>query len=82
MMSQTFCRLPENIRADFEPYGYYPDRNGGKARVYVYINTRFPRLFAVTSVGLGSESSFEWYDFLRCEELLKGFEMAEKGGAK
>lgn len=82
MMSQTFCRLPENIRADFEPYGYYPDRNGGKARVYVYINTRFPRLFAVTSVGLGSESSFEWYDFLRCEELLKGFEMAEKGGVK
>ena len=82
MMSRTFCRLPKNIRADFEPYGFYPDKNGGKARIYVFINTKFPRLFAVASLGLGDESTLEWYDFYRSEELVKVFDMAEKEAGK
>lgn len=83
MMTRTFCRLPEDIRADFEPYGYYPDKNGGKARVYLFINTQFPRLFAVASLGLGADKNvFEWYDFAQCDELVKAFEMAKKEEAK
>jgi len=79
MMSRTFCRLPKVIREDFEPYGYYPDKKGGKARVYVFINTAFPRLFAVASLGLGSDNNtFEWYDFYRSDELVQAFEKAER----
>lgn len=79
MMSRTFCRLPKNIRADFEPYGYYPDKNGGKARVYVFINTRFPRLFAVASLGLGiDKNTFEWYDLAQSDELIEVFEKAKE----
>ena len=83
MMARTFCRLPESIRADFEPYGYYPDKTGGKARVYLFINTQSPRLFAVASLGLGADNNvFEWYDFAQCDELVKAFEMAKKEEAK
>lgn len=79
MMSRTFCRLPEVVRADFEPYGYYPDKEGGKARIYIFINTEFPRLFAVASLGLGiDKNTFEWYDFYRSDELVQAFELAGK----
>ena len=79
MMSQYFVKLPLMARANFEPYAYYPDRKGGKIRCYVYVNSKYPRLFAAMVLGTGyGKTSFEWFDLAYAEQICGVFESAQK----
>ena len=83
MMSQFFVKLPPRVRADFEPYAYYPDRKGGKIRCYVYVNSRYPRLFAVMVLGTGyGKTTFEWFDLAYAGQIRDVFESAVKEAEK
>jgi len=76
-MSESFVKLPKVVRKDFEPYGYYPDKNGSRTRCYLYVNTRFPRLFAVMLLGNGiGNTTFEWFDFAYADEIKAAFDEA------
>ncbi len=82
-MSRYFVKLPENIRADFEPYAYYIDKSNSKIRYYVYVNTRFPRLFCSMLLGTGyGKTSFEWFDFAYSQEIHEAFQQVAKEAQK
>ena len=88
MMNRAFVQLPPIVRKGFQPYGYYPaTEQGSKVRCYIYINTDYPRLFAITYLGLGYRKTvFEWFDFEKADEICQKFREEEerkaKGGAK
>ena len=74
LMSEYFVKMPMEIRQDFEPYAYYPDKSNSKICCYVYVNIRFPRLFAVMILGNGyGNTSFEWFDFAYSDEIDTAF---------
>ena len=79
MMSEKFVSLPRAARSGFEPYAYYPAKDGSNVRMYVFVNTKHPRLFALAHLGLGLRKTvFEWFDFARADEIVKAFQMAEE----
>ena len=83
LMAEYFVKMPMEIRQDFEPYAYYPDKMNPKVRCYVYVNTKFPRLFAVMVLGTGyGNTSFEWFDFAYSDEIEAAFGEVEKEARK
>lgn len=79
MMSEKFVALPKAARSGFEPYAYYPAKDGSNVRMYVFVNTKHPRLFALAHLGLGLHKTvFEWFDFARADEIVRAFQMAEE----
>ena len=83
LMAEYFVKMPTEIRQDFEPYAYYPDKTNPKVRCYVYVNTKFPRLFAVMVLGTGyGNTSFEWFDFAYSDEIETAFGEVEKEARK
>lgn len=84
MMNSAFVQLPPVVRKGFQPYGYYPaTEQGSKVRCYIYINTDYPRLFAITYLGLGYRKTvFEWFDFEKADEICQKFREEEERKAK
>lgn len=79
MMSEKFTSLPMVLRSDFEPYAYYSSKDNSKIRMYVFVNVKYPRLFALAYLGLGYRKTvFEWFDVARADEILKAFKVAEE----
>lgn len=85
--NSTFAQLPPVAREGFEPYGFWSANDDSNVRVYLWVNVKHPRLFAVGYLGIGFRKTvFEWFDFRRADEIVKVFEKAaataKKGSAK
>ena len=86
---ETLSGLPEQLRSEFELYGYVPTPEG---TLYYFVETGVPRLFATVTVpagrldrAAGPEVSMEWYDLDKAGELLDAWNedrAPEKGAAK
>lgn len=78
-----FLELDPKLRSGFVPYGYITRTEQGKERMYVFVNSEVPRLYATASLGGGwRKTIFEWYDFGLGDRLLKIWNSRQKGVAK
>ena len=78
----TGARISELIQIKIEnvEVGYLDIYGkGGKIRCYVYVNSKYPRLFAAMVLGTGyGKTSFEWFDLAYAEQICGVFESAQK----